>query len=178
MCTLHELLKEYQEPSHPIRDHCPQSIMSYKPLKMGENRSQSIASSHEQFKEPWTHIKYIQGIFSFRRSSYFVNIHCAGSSNGNSAQLRILPAGRQELRAGKNLVLTCRAQVCKVTKKRKGCKKNIVITTLYSSYGKNLVLTRRVDVQVNEVVCQDRQNFEVKIRNSELCLRSLKQMRP
>ena len=93
-------------------------------------------------------------------------IHCAGSSNGNSAQLRILPAGRQELRAGKNLVLTCRAQVCKLTKKERAVRKKIDITTLYS-YGKNLVLTRRVHVQVNEVVCQDRQNFEVKIRNSE-----------
>ena len=46
--------------------------------------------------------------------------------------------------------------------------KKIYITTLsLYSYGKNLVLTRRVHVQVNEVVCQDRQNFEVKIRNSE-----------
>ena len=108
---------------------------------------------------------------------FFKYIHCAGSSNGNSAQLRILPAGRQELRAGKNLVLTCRAQVCKLTKK-KGFykKKKIDITTLYS-YGKNLVLTRRVHVQVNKVVCQDRQNLEVKIRNSEKCLRSFKQTR-
>ena len=89
----------------------------------GENRSQSIASSHEQFRKPWTHFKYLRGIFSFLCSSYFVNIHSAGSSNGNSAQLRILPAGRQELRAGKNLVLTCRAQVCKLTNKRKGCMK-------------------------------------------------------
>ena len=98
---------------------------------------------------------------------FYNYIHCAGSSNGNSAQLRILPAGRQELRAGKNLVLTCRAQVCRLTKKERAVRKKINITTLYSSYGKNLVLTRRVDVQVNEVVCQNRQNLEVKIRNSE-----------
>ena len=38
---------------------------------------------------------------------------CVTSQNRRSSgpHLRILPSGRQEIRAGKNLVLTCRAQV-------------------------------------------------------------------
>ena len=34
------------------------------------------------------------------------------SRRSGHPHLRILPSGRQEIRAGKNLVLTCRAQVC------------------------------------------------------------------
>lgn len=54
--------------------------------------------------------------FTTSLSVLFISISGCWSNHRRSAEphLRILPAGRQEIKAGKNLVLTCRAQVSNI----------------------------------------------------------------
>ena len=111
MCTSHELLSNIRSFLVSLEPAAIKHCQPSKPLKSMETKLRSWSKVlHREFKCHWWWFHSKQHVIDSKSKTNQI-LFFTGLSNGNSAQLRILPAGKQELRAGKNLVLTCRAQV-------------------------------------------------------------------
>ena len=111
MCTSHELLSNIRSFLISLEPAAIKHCQPSKPLKSMETKLRSWSKVlHREFKCHWWWFHSKQHVIDSKSKTNQI-LFFTGLSNGNSAQLRILPAGKQELRAGKNLVLTCRAQV-------------------------------------------------------------------